>query len=118
MRANQLIRTANRNQLSVHATDIHRAATHYHRVIGSTSDEREVLVLVRTTGDMLRIGVVIGQFTLTPVVVTELALGTIGSLKVLGTLQASPEIRAALGDWLTYGRVAPPSRRADAGSPA
>jgi len=44
---------------------------------------------------------VVGLARIAPDVPVDLALATIGSITVLGALQASPEVRAALKDRIT-----------------
>jgi hypothetical protein len=53
-----------------------------------------------TAGEVLHIRVV-GLARLAPDIPPDLARATIGSINVLGALQASPEVRAALGDRIT-----------------
>ena len=91
------MRTAIRNQLSTHTTEIRQAATHWQLVLGSTHYDQAALEQVRATGEMLSIGVV-GRLSFGPDVTPELARDTIKSLKVLGSLRASDEVLAALAD--------------------
>jgi Arc/MetJ-type ribon-helix-helix transcriptional regulator len=93
------IRTAIRNQLSTHAAEIKHATTHWQLVLGSTHYDREKLEEIRAKGELLSIGVV-GRLSLASDVTPELARATIKSLKVLGSLRASEEVKAALADRL------------------
>ncbi len=93
------IRMAIRNQISSHSDEIKEAATHWQLVIGSTHYDRESLEQIRTQGEMLSIGVV-GTLVLEDDVSTELALATIKSIRVLGSMRASAEVTEALSDRL------------------
>lgn len=94
------IRTAIRNHLSAHASDIRQTETHSQFVIGITYYNREDLEKVRARNEMLTINVV-GRLILASDVTPELARATIKSVRVLGGgLQASKEVKAALADRL------------------
>ena len=54
----------------------------------------------RAAGELLHIKVV-GLARLAPDIPVELAMATIGSITVLGALQAPPDIRAALRERIT-----------------
>jgi Arc/MetJ-type ribon-helix-helix transcriptional regulator len=93
------IRMAIRNQISSHSDEIKEAATHWQLVIGSTNYDRESLERIRDQGEVLSIGVV-GSLVLEDDVTPELALATIKSLRVLGSIRASEEVKEALADRL------------------
>lgn len=91
------IRTAIRNQLSRH-DDVVKASVARQRLdLGLRSIGREELEEARRTGTPLRIQV-LGLASIAPDVSPELARAAIASVQVLGTLQASAEVKAALRD--------------------
>jgi Arc/MetJ-type ribon-helix-helix transcriptional regulator len=90
-----LIRTAIRNQLGVHAEVVRQVVTRKTLVLGIQHFSAEDLQAVRAAGQTLQIRV-LGLATIAPDVTPELALATIESLTVLGALHASPAIKAAL----------------------
>lgn len=91
------IRTAIRNQLSGHAPEVARTIDQNTLDLGLREFGVADLEAVREAGQKLHIKVV-GLVRITSDVTTELALETIGSLTVLGALQASAEVKAALAD--------------------
>jgi Arc/MetJ-type ribon-helix-helix transcriptional regulator len=91
------IRTAIRNQLSTHADTVSRTLDRHTLELGLRDYTRADLETVRKAGETLHIKVV-GLARIAPDVTPELALATIGSITVLGALQASPEIKSALTD--------------------
>lgn len=93
------IRTAIRNQLATHAGDLARSMERSTLELGLRDITRAELEAARSAGQMLHIRVV-GLARIAPDVTAELAGATIGSLTVLGALQAPPEIRSALADRL------------------
>lgn len=93
------IRMAIRNQISSHSDEIKQAASHWQLVIGSTHYDRDDLEGIREKGEVLRIGVV-GSLVLEDDITPELALATIKSIRVLGSLRAGEEVKEALADRL------------------
>ena len=92
-----LIRTAIRNQLSGHADVVRQTVAREQLVLGLQHFSRESLEETQRRGETLDIRV-LGLASIGHDVTPELALNTIRSLSVLGTLQASPAVRAALAD--------------------
>ena len=89
------IRTAIRNQQARHAEALQQAATRQSLVLGIHHYSAADLRALRKAGQKLQIRV-IGLACIAPDVSPELALATIDSLVVLGALQASPAVKAAL----------------------
>lgn len=90
-----LIRTAIRNQLARHADAVQQAATRQSLVLGIRHYSAGDLQAVLAAGEKLQIRV-LGLASIGREVTPELALAAIESLVVLGALQASPEVKAAL----------------------
>ena len=90
-----LIRTAIRNQLGIHADAVKQAVLRKTLVLGIQHFSADDLRAVQAAGQALQIRV-LGLASIAPDVTPELALATIESLAVLGTLQASPAVKAAL----------------------
>jgi Arc/MetJ-type ribon-helix-helix transcriptional regulator len=95
-----LIRSAIRTHLDKHAADLKRSVVRHTMDVGLRDFGRGELEAVRTSGKKLEIRVV-GLARIARDVSPELALATIGSITVLGALQASDEVKAALA-----GRIA------------
>jgi Arc/MetJ-type ribon-helix-helix transcriptional regulator len=91
------IRTAIRNQLATHADDVKRSIVRHTLELGLRRYSREDLEAVKAAGGKLRIQVV-GLATIADDVTPQLALATIESITVLGALQASKAVKAALSD--------------------
>jgi Arc/MetJ-type ribon-helix-helix transcriptional regulator len=91
------IRTAIRNQLGVHGDAVSQSIARHTLELGLRDYSRADLEAVRAVGEKLHIKVV-GLARIGPDVTPELALATIDSITVLGALQASAEIKAALAD--------------------
>ena len=89
------IRTAIRNQLSSQATDLERVVVRQTFDVGLREFSRAELEAKRLAGERLSVNVV-GLARIAPDVPGELAAATIASITVLGALQASPEVKAAL----------------------
>lgn len=89
------IRTAIRNQLDTHADVVSKTVERHTMEIGLRDYSRADLEALRDAGEVLHVKVV-GLARIDPDVPPELALQTIGSISVLGALQASPEIKKAL----------------------
>ena len=92
-----LIRTAIRNQLSVHADEVKKTVSRRALTVGLQHWTRSDLERVRAAGETLRIQVV-GLARIADDVPPELARATIQSIEVLGAFQASAEVRRALAD--------------------
>jgi Arc/MetJ-type ribon-helix-helix transcriptional regulator len=90
------IRTAIRNQLATHAEAAKQAIVRNTLELGLRQYSRDDLETVRAAGTKLRIKV-LGLATIADDVTPELALATIESITVLGALQASKAVKAALG---------------------
>lgn len=91
------IRTAIRTQLATHAPEVARTVERHELELGLREFSVADLEAVRAAGRTLHVRV-IGLARIAPEVTPELALATIGSLTVLGALQASPAVKAALKD--------------------
>ena len=90
-----LIRTAIRNQLASHAEVVKQAAARKMLVLGLHHVGAEDLRRAKAAREKLQIRV-LGLAVLADDVTPELALATIESIEVLGALQASPAVKAAL----------------------
>lgn len=90
-----LIRTAIRNQLASHADVIRQTVTRKSLVLGLQHFSRADLEAAMQAGQRLQIQI-LGMATIAADVTPELALATIDSITVLGTLHASPAVKAAL----------------------
>ncbi|HEX2018773.1 MAG TPA: CopG family transcriptional regulator [Aurantimonas sp.] len=91
------IRTAIRNQLGRHDDALRRSAERRSLDLGLRRVTRQDLETAKAHGTMLALNV-LGLAIIDPDVTAELALDTIASLHVLGSLQASPAVKAALRD--------------------
>ena len=91
------IRTAIRNQLDRHADAVKQSVARRHLDLGLRHFTRADLERVRAAGDTLHIQV-LGLAVIASDVSPELARATIASINVLGALQASPDVKAALSD--------------------
>ena len=91
------IRTAIRNQLDRHADVVRQSVAHRTLDLDLRHYNREDLEALRSDGPTLQINV-LGLASIARDVTPELARTTIASVSVLGALQASPEVRAALAD--------------------
>jgi Arc/MetJ-type ribon-helix-helix transcriptional regulator len=90
-----LIRTAIRNQLAVHADVIRQTVARKSLVLGLQHFSRTDLEAVRQAGQTLQIQV-LGLASIAQDVTPELALATIDSIIVLGALHASSAVKQAL----------------------
>ena len=95
------IRTAIRNQLSVHAEPVRQLVTRKALVLGLQTFGAADLQAAQTSGEQLDIRV-LGLATISADVTPELARAAIASLTVLGALHASPAVKAALADRMRY----------------
>lgn len=91
------IRTAIRNQLAAHADAVAQSIGRHTLELGLRDYSRSDLEAVKAAGEKLHIKIV-GLARIAADVTPELARATIGSITVLGALQASPEVRSALAD--------------------
>jgi Arc/MetJ-type ribon-helix-helix transcriptional regulator len=91
------IRTAIRTQLDRHTDAVKQSVARRQLDLGLRRYTRMDLEATRAAGETLHIQV-LGLVVIAADVSVELALATIASLQVLGALQASPEIKAALRD--------------------
>lgn len=92
-----LIRTAVRNQLTVHAEEVKRTIARRTLVLGLQHVSRADLERALAAGEMLQIQV-LGLARIADDVSPELARATIESVVVLGAFQASAAVRSALAD--------------------
>ena len=92
-----LIRTAIRNQLAVHAEVVRQTVERRMLVLGLQDYSRRDLEAAREAGQRLRIQA-LGLVRIAADVSPELAVETIESIAVLGVLQASASVKAALAD--------------------
>jgi len=92
-----LIRTAIRNQLERHGDAIQQSVAHHRLDLGLRRFDRRELEAVRLASKTLHIQV-LGLAVIADDVTPELARETIASLHVLGALQASAAVKAALSD--------------------
>src|SRR5207249_4811126 len=91
------IRTAIRNQLDRHGEAVKQSLARHRLELGLRHYSRQDLEAARTAGETLHIQV-LGLAVIAPDVSAELARQTIAGIEVLGALQASPEVKAALKD--------------------
>jgi Arc/MetJ-type ribon-helix-helix transcriptional regulator len=91
------IRTAIRNQIERHAEAAKQSVTRRNLDLGLRHYRREDLEAAQAAGQTLHIRV-LGLASIAADVSPELARATIASVSVLGALQASPAVKAALAD--------------------
>ena len=91
------IRTAIRNQIDSHGEAVASSLRRQTMELGLRDYGRAELEAMRAAGEMLHVKVV-GLARIAADVTPDLARAAIGSITVLGALQASPEVRAALAD--------------------
>ncbi len=89
------IRTAIRNQLAQHADAVKQVVARKMLVLGLQHFSQADLLAVQAANQKLQIRV-LGLASIAHDVTPALALATIDTLEVLGSLQASPEVKAAL----------------------
>jgi len=92
-----LIRTAIRNQLAVHADEVKRTVARRTLVLGLQNFTRADLERAQAAGQRLQIQV-LGLARIADDVSPELARATIESVEVLGAFHASVAVRRALAD--------------------
>jgi Arc/MetJ-type ribon-helix-helix transcriptional regulator len=91
------IRTAIRNQLDRHNDAVKQSVARHQLDLGLRQYSRQDLETVQAAGEMLHIQV-LGLAVIAADVTPKLARDTIASIHVLGALQASPAVKAALSD--------------------
>lgn len=91
------IRTAIRNQLDRQNESLKQSITRRELDLGLRHFSRRDLEGVQARGETLRVQV-LGLVTIASDVTPDLARATITSLQILGALQASPDVKAALRD--------------------
>ena len=91
------IRTAIRNQLDRHNDAVKQSVARRQLDLGVRHYSRRDLEAARAAGETLHIQV-LGLAVIDPDVSPDLARATIASIRVLGALQASAAVKAALGD--------------------
>lgn len=91
------IRAAIRGQLDSHRDVVARSIERHTMELGLRDYTRAELEALRDAGEVLHVKVV-GLARLAPDISPDLARATIGSISVLGALQASAELKAALAD--------------------
>lgn len=91
------IRTAIRTQLDRHADAVKQSLARRQLDLGLRHFSRLDLERIRAVGETLHVQV-LGLAVIASDVSPDLARATIASIKVLGALQASPEVKAALSD--------------------
>ena len=94
------IRSAIRSQLTAEARAVDQSVERHRFEMGLFDVSRAELEALREAGEQLHLRVV-GLARIDPDVSVELALATIGSLSVLGSLQAPKDVKAALKDRIT-----------------
>ena len=91
------IRTAIRSQLDRHTDAVKQSVARRQLDLGLRQYSRSDLEAIRAAGESLHIQV-LGLAIIASDVSADLARATIASIQVLGALQASPEVKAALSD--------------------
>ena len=91
------IRTAIRKQLDSHVEAVSRSIERHTMELGLRDYSKAELEAQQAAGEVLHVKVV-GLARIDPDVTPELALATIGSINVLGMLQASTEVKKARAD--------------------
>lgn len=92
-----LVRTALRNQLALHADTVKQTVARRTLTVGLQHYSRADLEAVVAAGQRIQLQVV-GLARIANDVPPELALAAIASVTVLGAFQASPAVRQALSD--------------------
>jgi Arc/MetJ-type ribon-helix-helix transcriptional regulator len=90
-----LIRTAIRNQIAAHADAVRQVVSRRTLVLGIQHLSVAALEAVKARRETLDVRV-LGLLTIAPDVTPELALQTLQSVVVLGSLHATPAVKAAL----------------------
>ncbi|GLT11989.1 CopG family transcriptional regulator [Sulfitobacter porphyrae] len=92
-----LIRTAIRNQLDSHVEVVSKSLERHTMELGLRDYTVADLEALKAAGEVLHVKVV-GLARIAPDVTPQLARDTIGSITVLGALQASADVKKALAD--------------------
>jgi Arc/MetJ-type ribon-helix-helix transcriptional regulator len=92
-----LIRTAIRNQLAAQSREVDQSIERHTLELGLRDFSVADLEAARAAGETLHVKVV-GLARIAPDVSADLARATIASITVLGALQASADVKAALAD--------------------
>jgi Arc/MetJ-type ribon-helix-helix transcriptional regulator len=95
-----MIRTAIRNLIDVHGDVVAKSIERHTMELGLRDYSVADLQALRDAGEVLHVKVV-GLARIAADVTPELALATIGSIRVLGALQASAEVKMAISDRVT-----------------
>jgi Arc/MetJ-type ribon-helix-helix transcriptional regulator len=90
-----VIRTAVRNQLAAHSDAVRKAAERKTLSLGVLHLTKADLLALKAAGKKIEVRV-LGLARIDDNVPAELALATISAVTVLGALQASPAVKAAL----------------------
>jgi Arc/MetJ-type ribon-helix-helix transcriptional regulator len=91
------IRTAIRSQLGTHADAVTQSVARHTLELGLRDYSREDLEAIKSAGEQLHVKV-LGLVRIAADVTPDLALAAIGSITVLGALQASAAVKAALAE--------------------
>ena len=92
-----LIRTAVRRQLDMHADVVEASTVRKAMAVGVMGFGRSGLERRLEAGEMIDVRV-LGMVVLNRDITPELALATISSIKVLGVFEASSDVKAALAE--------------------
>jgi len=92
-----LIRTAIRNQLAIHAQVVQETVVRRALVLGLQHFSKTDLEAIRAANEQLDVQV-LGLASIAADVSPELARATINSIVVLGAFHATPAVKAALAD--------------------
>jgi Arc/MetJ-type ribon-helix-helix transcriptional regulator len=92
-----LIRTAIRNQLAAHSCEVAQSLERHTLELGLRDFSVADLETARAAGEKLHVKVV-GLARIAPDVTADLARAAIASITVLGALQATADVKAALAD--------------------
>jgi len=92
-----LIRTAIRNQLAIHAQVVQETVVRRALVLGLQHFSKTELEAIRAANEQLDVQV-LGLASIAADVSPELARATINSIVVLGAFHATPAVKAALAD--------------------
>jgi Arc/MetJ-type ribon-helix-helix transcriptional regulator len=95
-----MIRTAIRNLIDGHGDIVAKSIERHTMELGLRDYSVADLQALRDAGEVLHVKVV-GLARIAADVTPELALATIGSIRVLGALQASAEVKMAISDRVT-----------------
>ena len=91
------IRTAIRNQLQHHSDAMRQSVSRKKLELGLRHVTKQELEAAKSSGQLLQIHV-LGLVTFAADITPELARASIASIQVLGALQTSSELKAALAD--------------------